>query len=95
MDLRYLITIDNFNIDYVTNVDSLEWWKNSGLPFTYSNTALRVLSGRNLDKTLDWWINSKLPLKYDHALLTLILDMWEPISPKIKTWCRKLLNLQE
>jgi hypothetical protein len=92
---KNLITIDNFNIDYVTNVDSLEWWKNSGLPFTYSNTALRVLLGRNLDEALDWWTNSGLPLKYDHVILKSILDRCSTLTPKIRTWCRKLLNLPD
>jgi hypothetical protein len=80
---KNLITITNFNINNIANVKSLEWWKNSGLSFTYSDQALWNICANNCYETLEWWINSKLPLQCGKVLSDWITN---------RTYCAKRLN---
>jgi hypothetical protein len=53
-------------------VESLEWWVNSGLPLEYSEAALEYASAKNQIAVLEWWKRQyqqrKLPLKIGRVM---------------------------
>ncbi|KAF8739279.1 hypothetical protein AX14_010253 [Amanita brunnescens Koide BX004] len=53
-------------------VDSLDWWVTSGLPFRYTEAALESASAKNQIAVLDWWRDQHkqrgLPLKVGRVM---------------------------
>ncbi|KAI9217719.1 hypothetical protein BC828DRAFT_408249, partial [Blastocladiella britannica] len=60
------VTIDytHASMDNASNIEALEWWRDSGLPMKYTSRAIeRSLEAGQLD-VLAWWKYSELPLWY-------------------------------
>ena len=53
-------------------VDSLDWWLKSGLPFEYTEAALEHASAKNQPAALEWWREqrTRLPLKVGRVMDT-------------------------
>ncbi|KAH9174937.1 hypothetical protein EDB89DRAFT_1948704 [Lactarius sanguifluus] len=53
-------------------VESLEWWLKSGLPFEYTEAALEHASAKNQLAVLEWWREqrARLPLKVGRVMDT-------------------------
>ncbi len=51
-------------------VESLDWWLKSGLPFEYTEAALEHASAKNQPAVLEWWREqrSRLPLKVGYFM---------------------------
>ncbi len=66
-------------------VSLLDWWKQSGLPLKYTNSAMNWASLECQVAVLEWWKQSGLPLKYcDYAMdwasesdHVVVLDWWK------------------
>ncbi|KAI9324676.1 hypothetical protein DFJ73DRAFT_802312 [Zopfochytrium polystomum] len=67
--LLTLICKDEESLDFVRSVETLQWWKDSGLELGYTTFALNDASRRGLVDVLQWWKDSGLPLKYDEYAL--------------------------
>jgi hypothetical protein len=74
------------------NVDVLEWWFKSGLPFSYSSNALDTASIHGHINVLEWWLKSNLPLKYTNSALdgasanghVNVLEWWKKSKLELK-----------
>ena len=53
-------------------VESLDWWLESGLPFEYTEAALEHASAKNQLEVLEWWRKqrARLPLKVGRVMDT-------------------------
>ncbi|KAH9006152.1 hypothetical protein EDB86DRAFT_3061273 [Lactarius hatsudake] len=53
-------------------VESLDWWLKSGLPFEYTEAALEHASAKNQPAVLEWWREqrTRLPLKVGRVMDT-------------------------
>lgn len=53
-------------------VESLDWWLGSGLPFEYTEAALEHASAKNQPAVLEWWREqrARLPLKVGRVMDT-------------------------
>lgn len=66
-------------------VDSLEWWKTSGIKLKYSNRAIDLASKYGHIDVLNWWRISEIDLKYSSNAMTwassrgyvIVLEWWK------------------
>ncbi|KAI9328583.1 hypothetical protein DFJ73DRAFT_861611 [Zopfochytrium polystomum] len=73
-------------------VHVLQWWKDSGLSFDYSASAMNVASQIGCLEVLDWWRDSGLELKYTEVGMdsaskagdTLVLQWWKDSGCPLK-----------
>jgi hypothetical protein len=103
--LNYLDSIDNMGnfekvngfefehtfdrISIQNNVKILEWWKNSGRSFIYSEYSMMYASVGNNINVLEWWKNSGLPLKYDNKAIDKLSYHNQNNNVKVLEWWKQ------
>ncbi|KAI9324939.1 hypothetical protein DFJ73DRAFT_870918 [Zopfochytrium polystomum] len=79
---------DDYAMDEARSVEILQWWKDSGLDFAYSNRAIESACSKGRVDLLQWWKDSGLPLKYDARAMELAYNGGRT-AVLVSDWTRK------
>ncbi|AGC02312.1 ankyrin repeat protein [Acanthamoeba polyphaga moumouvirus] len=82
------------------NINTLNWWLNSGLKLEYSENSIALCYGDSRD-VLNWWINSDLTIKIPNNIIPLLckeknvimLDWWLKSGLKFKFDSDEILRI--